>query len=247
MVHRTVLAIKSARLPTVHVLLFCAASAAIAIVASGRLAGRALDTSEILDLTAQPPRNEQGYPGIPGMSGGGGAWRPGPDDTLRYQLPLAAEILHAQPSKDGNFVVEVLLRNTDSAPFDLPSSRNLTAVEKPGNRSRRVFFFRLQSVGGGVHEGEALGFAATGGSTSIPGSFISLDPGKSLRVLLLASSDSIRRSFTQESEKLGVKVTCQEWKLDDNRFFLSGISAELASANIIQFVLHGEQIAPVQP
>jgi len=240
----TLLAIKHRRLLIIHVVLLWVASTTII---SGRLAGQASETLGVLDLTAEVPRSEQGHPGIPGMSGGGGGWRPGPGDTAQYQLPLAADILRTSANHDGNFVVEVLLRNMDSVPFDLPSSRNLTAVEKSGNRSRRVFFFRLQPVGGGAREGEALGFAATGSSTSIPGSFISLDPGKSLRVLLLASSDSIRRSFTQKSDKLGVKVTCQEWKLDDNRFFLSGISAELASLNTIHFALRGEQVTLVQP
>ncbi len=238
----TLLAIKHGRLLIIHVVLLWAAGTTII---SGRLAGQASETPGVLDLTAEVPRSEQGYyRGIPGMSGGGGTggWRPGPDDTLRHQLPLAAEILRASPRKDGNFVVEVSLWNTGSAPFDLPSSRNLTAAQKPENRSRRVFFFQLQPVRGDAYEREVLGSAATGGSTSIPGSFISLDPGKSLRVLLLASSDSIRRSFTQKTEKLEVKVTCQEWKLDDNRFFLSGISTELGSVNTIQFARRGERI-----
>jgi hypothetical protein len=174
-------------------------------------------------------------------------WRPGPDDTVPYRLPLGIEVLRATPNKDGNFVFEVLLRNTGNVSFELPSSRDLTAVEKPGNRSRRVFFLQLQAVGASTHEGEALGSAATGGSTSLPGSFIALDPGKSLRVLLLASSASIKQSLATESGKMGVRATCQEWKLDDNRFFLSGISAELASVNTLKFTLRGEQVAPVQP
>jgi hypothetical protein len=62
--------------------------------------------------------------------------------------------------------------------------------------------------------------------------------------MLLASSNLIRRSFTKESEKLAVMVTCQEWKLDDNRFFLSGISGGLVSTNRIQFALHGDQVVP---
>lgn len=247
----TLLAIKMARLLSTHVMMLLEViSTAITIVATTRLAGQGPEMPGVLDLTAQVPRNEQGYyHGIPGMSGGGasGGWRPGPGDTVRYQLPLGLEILHASPTKEGNFAIEVLLRNADSAPFDLPTSRNLTAVEKPGNRSRRVFFFSLKPTGGSTREGETLGFAATGGSTSIPGSFITLDPGKSLRVLLLASSDSIRRSFTQKSDKLGVRVTCQEWKLDDNRFFLSGISEELASLNTIQFALRGDEISPIKP
>src|ERR1700674_947442 len=239
---------KGARLLTIQMVLVClAASITIAITAFGRQGSQESQTSGVLDLTAEVPRTDQGYPGIPGMSGGGGGWRPGPTDTQRYRLPLAVEILHASPNKDGNFVLEILVRNTDSTPFDLPNSRNITAVEKPGNRSRRVFFFRLQPAGRGAHSGDALGSAATGASTSIPGSFISLDPGKSLRLLLLASSESLRRSFTRESEGIAVKVTCDDRRLDDNRFFLSGISDELASVNTLQFALRGDQVAPIQP
>jgi hypothetical protein len=233
MVHRTVLAIKSPRLTTVHLLLFWAANIAIVIIASGRLAGKGSQTTAVLDLTAEVPRDEQGYyHGIPGSSGGGatGGWRAGPGDTVPYRLPLSLEILHATPNKDGNFVFEVLLRNTTSAPFDLPSSLNLATIEKPGNKSRRVFFLQLQPLGTSKPGILALGFAATGGSTSVPGSFTRLEPGN-----------------PQESEKLAVKVICNEWRLDDNKYFLSGMSDDLASANTIQFALRGDQVAPVQP
>jgi hypothetical protein len=247
----TLLAIKTARLLSTHVLLSLAViSIATTIVATTRSAGQGTEMPGVLDLTAQVPPNEQGYyHGIPGSSGGGatGGWRPGPSDTVPYRLPLGLEILYAKPNKDGNFVFEVLMQNTGSAPFELPTLRNLTAIEKPGNKSRRVFFLQLQPLGGSKPGVVALGSAATGGSTSVPGSFTRLEPGKSLRVLLLASSDSIKRSFTQESEKLAVKVICNEWRLDDNKYFLSGISGELASVNTIQFALRGDQIAPVQP
>jgi hypothetical protein len=247
MVQHMVHAIKSPRLPALYMLLFCSASAATAVVGSQRLASQARETLGALDLTAEVPRDEQGYyHGIPGMSGGGasGGWQPGPGDTVRYRLPLGVEILHATPDKEGNFVFEVLLRNIDSAPFLVPSFRNMTAVEKPENRSRRIFFFKVVPLVDRANESETLGSATTGGSTSIPGSFIPLHPGESLRVMLPASSNLIRRSFAKESEKLQVKVTCQEWKLDDTRFFLSGISAELTSVNAIRFALHGEQIVP---
>ncbi len=247
----TPLANKTARSVIISINALWLAAANIAVIsASGRLTGQASQTIPVLDLTAEVPPDEQGYyHGIPGSSGGGatGGWRPGPGDTVPYRLPLTLEILRATPNKDGNFVFEILLRNTDSVPFDLPSSRNITAVEKPGNRSRRVFFFQLQPHDGSKPGIVALGSASTAGSASLPGSFVRLDPGKSLKILLLASSELISRSFSQQSEKLAVKVICNEWRLDDNRFFLSGLSAELASVNTIQFAMRGDQIAPVQP
>jgi len=181
------------------------------------------------------------------MSGGGGAWRPGPGDTVKYHLPLTAEIVGVSANKDGNFVIEVSLRNTDSAPFDLPSSSKLTTIEKPGNKSRRVFFFQLQPLGGRKASIVALGSAATAGSTNLPESFVRLDPGNSLKILLLASSDLISRSFGPQSEELAVKVICNEWRLDDNRFFLNGISDELTSVNKAQFAIRHNQVVYLQP
>jgi hypothetical protein len=244
----TICAIKRVRLLIAHLLLWTTASIATMIAATTKLDSQEPGAPGVLDLTAPVPHNEQGYyHGIPGSSGGGGAWRPGPGDTMPYRLPLSLEILRATPNKDGNFVVEILVRNTDSAAFNVPASPNLTTTEKPGNKSRRVFFLQLQPLAGSNPGIVALGSATTAASINLPGSFIRLGPGKSLKILLLASSDFIRRSFSQESQKLEVKATCQEWKLDDNRFFLSGMSGELASLNTIQFALHGEQVAPVQP
>ena len=178
--------------------LWLGASAGALILASGRPTTQGSQGISILDLTAEVSPNEQGYyHGIPGSSGGGatGGWRPGPGDTVRYQLPLSLEVLDATLNKDSNFVFELLLRNTGDARFDLPSSPKLTTIEKPGNKSRRVFFLQLQPLTGSRPGIVPLGFAAIAGSTSIPGSFIRLDPGKSLKILLLASSDLIRRSF----------------------------------------------------
>lgn len=236
-----------ARAVAIGLVLSCLAAGIATLIAEPeRSLGQEREPPTVLDLTADVPSSQQGYPGIPGMSGGGG-WRPGPTDTVRYGLPLTAEILDASPDKDGNFVFELLLRNTGNVPFGLPSFRNLTTIEKPGNKARRVFFFQVQPVGGGTHEGQTVGSAATGGSTSIPGSIIRLDPGKSMRVLLLASSNLLRRSFKQESEKLGVRIICAEWKLDDNRFFLNGISTQLESVNTINFVVRDGNPAPVKP
>jgi hypothetical protein len=232
------------------ILVWMAVGIVAGIPLSGSLLGQASQTVPVLDLTAEVSPDEQGYyHGIPGSSGGGatGGWRPGPGDTVRYQLPLSMEIVGASTNKDGNFVFEVLLRNTANAPFDLPSSLKLTTIEKPVNKSRRIFFFQLEPLGGSKPRIMALGLATTAGSTSIGGSFVRLDPGKSLRILLLAPSDSIRRSFSEGSQKLALNVICNEWVLDDNRFFLSGLSAELASINTIQFASHGGQITLVRP
>jgi hypothetical protein len=192
----------------------------------------------VLDLVTEAQPAEAGYfHGIPGSSGGGasGGWKPGPDDTVQYSLPLTIRITRATTNTEGNFVFEVLLQNTGTVPFDLPGSSKLTTVEKPGNKSRCLFFFQLQPLNGSKPLILALGSATTAGSASVPGSFIRIDPGKSVKVLLLGSSSAIKRSFDKESKKLAVKAICNEWRLDDNRFFLRGISNDLDSVNAIRF------------
>ena len=224
------------------------AANAVAALATGTLRNRGSQTTSVLDLTAAVPHEQQGYyHGIPGISGGGGAWRPGPGDTVRYRLPLDLEIVNAIPNKDGDFVVEISLRNASNAAFDLPSTLNVTSIERPENRARRIFFFKLQPIGGTAREGDTVGFAATAGSISIPGSSVAIEPNKALRILLPASSEAIRRYLVSESHKLIVRLSCQEWKLDDDRFFLAGLSTDLPSENTIAFSLHGGQVAVVRP
>jgi hypothetical protein len=68
-----------------------------------------------------------------------------------------------------------------------------------------------------------------------------------VKVLLLGSSSAIKRSFDKESKKLAVKAICNEWRLDDNRFFLRGLSNDLDSVNAIDFVRSGDQILRAEP
>jgi hypothetical protein len=104
----------------------------------------AQSTGTLLDLTSEIPSTERGVPGIPGArAGGSNAGSLGPS---RYRLPLVVGVLRSSINEKGLPVVEVLLKNVGNAPFELPSSRNLTEIERPGNRSQRVFFIDLQTV-----------------------------------------------------------------------------------------------------
>ncbi len=103
--------------------------------------------STTLDLTAKPPTGERGYPGIPGAEMGGFSG-PGPGRaTSTYSLPLQVQILNSLVDSERNFVIEVAVRNVGDTVFELPSSRNLTKIEAPGNKSQRLFFFMLQPSG----------------------------------------------------------------------------------------------------
>ena len=205
-----------------------------------------LKTTTVLDLTAKIPPSQADYQGIPGMSGGGGGGHPGPNDTARYRLPLAIRVVQASPSRGDNFEVEIEVRNVSGLPFDLPSSQDLGKIEKAGNRSKRVFFFALDSVAQPGSESQSIGSATTGGSQDVPGSFIRLAPHASLRIILPASEGLVRRALGKRTATQ-IQATCQEWTLDDRRFFLKGISDQLASINTIQFVLRDGELVTLQP
>jgi hypothetical protein len=200
--------------------------------------------SRVLDLTEKISSAEQGFPGIPGQSFGGPV---GLKDSSRYQLPLEIQILAVSARGEGDFTLEILVRNIGNADFELPSSRNITLVEKAGNKSQRIFFFHVKVPPVQQAESVDVGFAATGGSTSVPNSFLRLAPGESLRVLLPASAEMLKRAFKQPMEHVEARVVCSEWQLEDARYFIRAGSDDAASKNVINFVLRDGRPAALQP
>jgi hypothetical protein len=203
-------------------------------------------SSPALDLTEKVPPSEQGYPGIPGQAWTGGGDRHAPDSS-RYQLPFDVQIVSASARNPDEFIFEVLLRNTSKVDVDFPTSRNITAVEKPGNKSQRLFFFDVRPVAGKQDDAEHIGFAATGGSTSVPHSFTRLVPGGSLRVLLPASAEMLKRAFREPVDHVEARVVCHEWQLEDARYFIRASSVDAVSKNVIKFELRGGKPTALQP
>lgn len=202
--------------------------------------------STTLDLTAKPPTGERGYPGIPGAEMGGFSG-PGPGRaTSTYSLPLQVQILNSLVDSERNFVIEVAVRNVGDTVFELPSSRNLTKIEAPGNKSQRLFFFMLRPSGRNQTD-QLLRSIPVGGSSSVPGSFKRLGPGETLRVLLPVSGEEVRRAFKDGIKELDVRIVCSEWQLEDDRYFIRGRSADLASSNTIKFVLRDGDPVALQP
>src|SRR5713226_7061665 len=161
----------------------------IAALSSGRSPASQQDsqTTTTLDLTARIPADQQGAT-APGAQGGSVA-------TPHYQFPLETRILRASADEEGNFVIEVLLHNKGSVAFDLPFSRDIGKVEEAGNRSRRIFFFLVRAKKERQREPKTIDGRATGGSTSLPGSYLHLNPGQSVRVLLPASANFVKQAL----------------------------------------------------
>jgi len=201
-------------------------------------------SAPVIDLTKEVLASERGQPGIPGLAGGGGGTSvKGPS---RYRLPLAVQVLQNSVNEKGEVVVAVLVRNTGSSAFDLPVSRNITEIQKAGNSSQRMFFFDVQTVtAGAVREG--AGGGVTAGSTSISASFVRLDPGSSLEVLLPTSQSLLRNAFTDGVSTVRIRVVCNEWKLEDTSYFLQATSEEVVSTNMISLGLRDGKVIAPQP
>lgn len=197
-----------------------------------------------LDLATPSGESQKGRNDMPA---GGGSWRTGQKNNSRYQLPFLIQILSVSAQDNGDFTLEVLLRNTGNADFELPSSRNITTVEKPGNKSQRLLFFRVRPVAEKQGDAESIGFAATGGSTSVPNSFLRLAPGEAVRVLIPASAELVKRAFKGPMERVEAHVVCSEWQLEDDRYFIRASSDDAASKNVIKFVLRGGKPTALQP
>jgi hypothetical protein len=181
-----------------------------------------------IDLTTPPPSNQQGR-GVPGATGGGT-----PDTWLgpaTYPLRLRLTILHVTVSKTSNFVLDASVQNVGHTSFNLPVSQNITQIEAPANKDRRVFFFRILSLPPGGGRPETVGWAATATAQGLPNSAVLLEPGQSVRVLLRAEADRVRKALPAGTNQLKVRVVCGEWTLQDGRFFLQAEAHELPSVN----------------
>jgi len=182
------------------------------------------DTPRVLDLTAKVPVSRQGYSGLPG--GVGGSWVPQP-----YRLPLDARIAHSSVNTEGNFIVEVVLRNTGNVPFDLPASQEVAKIQQLVNASKRIFFIRLLPIGDERQQQDSVGFAQTAGSPSAPGSFLRLQPGDAVRVLVAANANLVRQSLAKMTDNVEIKAICGEWNLANDRYFVQASAQDLSSSN----------------
>lgn len=198
----------------------------------------------VLDLTEKVLAIDEDFSGIPGESFGGPI---GQSDRSRYQVPIEIKILSVSDTNDGDFTIDVLIRNTGTTEFDLPSSKNLTSIERPGNKGQRLFFFHVRPLTENPRDVESMEVVATGGSITVPNSFRRLAPGESLRVLLPAHAEIIKRVLKGSTEQLEVRVECNEWQLEDTRYFIKASSNRAVSKDVIKFALRNGKPVVLQP
>ena len=193
--------------------------------------------SRYIDLTKPPLTGQQGL-GVPGGSGG-------TFQAPRYKLPLRLEIIHLSAVGTGEFVLQVRLENTGTAPFDLPVSRNISDVQRTPSASRRVFSLAIRQVS--PAHAKTWTVAVTAGSASMPHSLLPLQPGESAQVLIQVLSGRLKEAIPTDTRRFDVRVLCDEWTLDDDRFFVRAKSQEIASENAAKFRITDGTVIAAQP
>jgi hypothetical protein len=215
------------------ILLICVASAV-------RARPQTSQPSVALDFTKKDlVAAGQALPGIPGQNFSSIESNP------KYELPLEVRILGVSLHSSGDFVFDVLIRNVGTVTFDLPTSRNIPEILKNKNISQRIFFLQISSPNRDGGQVDTLFGAALGGSTGIPGSYLRLAPGESTRVLLPVAEEIVKRAF-HGLKTVEATVACNEWTLEEGRYFLRSSSNETISRNKSKFALVEGRVA-LQP
>lgn len=224
----------------VHSIRWIAATALLAICGTiGTSAQIRHAATPVLDLSKPVPAEEQ-LTSMPGAQVGviGGIGRvPRP-----YTLPLTVTLVSIEPRHfwaHGKLSVEMDLQNTGSSAFDFPASLKRATVLKQGNEGRRTFLYWL--VLEDAQHGRKLkfGIGSSDGSKSVPGSFLRLEPGRRVRVLLQGGLDSTDQQQTLskwiEEGVNQVRVAAQvyEWKYEDARYFIENEAEPVLSGNVV--------------
>jgi hypothetical protein len=183
-----------------------------------------------LDFTKPAPPAEQGRRGVPGGQGGSDASPP-------YKLPLRLELLEAAVSSENHYTIRATIKNIGNQDFKLPVWKDLTEVEKSGNKSQKLFFFLVKAIPEGKVEPVGIGDGVVGASASLPNSTVTLEPGQSASVILPLSMRQIERALRGSRREVEVRVFCNEWQMDESRYATRASSEELVSTNSLSFVL----------
>jgi hypothetical protein len=188
-----------------------------------------------LDFTKPAPPAEQGRRGVPGGQGGSDASPP-------YKLPLRLELLEAAVSSENHYTIRATIKNIGNQDFKLPVWKDLTEVEKSGNKSQKLFFFLVKAIPEGKVEPVGIGDGVVGASASLPNSTVTLEPGQSASVILPLSMGQIERALRGSRREVEVRVFCNEWQMDESRYATRASSEELVSTNSLSFVLQDEKL-----
>jgi hypothetical protein len=208
--------VRKQRCPSVAKVLLAIAGAIVAL-------GAGNGQPPVIDLTKSPPDRTEAA-AAPGYS----------TRVPTYVLPLTLLVERVRSTAAGELTVDLLLRNTGSTDFELPASQDSSRILQNGNKGRSTFIFRMRTVGTRPEQVISSAVGSLSGSSSVPNSFLRLKPNAAVRILLKADIDFLEQWKTQGTTVAEVQLICSEWKLDDDRFYISATSRDLKSENVVK-------------
>lgn len=180
----------------------------------------------LVDLTTPQSQGQDGL-GVPGL--GISAIEGQPVDEHKYEMPLRIEIVRSSVDKSGDFILQVKIQNIGQAAVELPVSRKASDVERKSGSFRRELFFTVRPMATESRPPNVVG--ATVGSHAVPPSLVRLEPLQSFRVLLRVESRWVKSSLPRDGKEIRVEVTCGEWALKDDSFFIESTAQNVISGN----------------
>lgn len=145
-------------------------------------------------------------------------------------LPLSLEEVQLTTVDVNDYRVRVKVVNRGTASFRMPSSLNARAVDAKGNRGRRTMLFELDIRDVSADKSQTVAIAVAKCSDSIPESYVSLDPGQSVEVLMRLSANSLWK--LQSIRDLKIRLRISESVLSNSAFFIEAMSAPLVSTEL---------------
>lgn len=179
-----------------------------------------------LDIRRQSTSDEQSdrFPGYSVGYSSGGVMSGFYDLPLRIVTFIVTDNAGDATSLD----CRITLLNASKSVFMFSSSLNAKRTEADGNRGRRELLFSI--VGTANSQFKRTVVQTTYGSTSVPGSYRSLNPGQEIVVEFSARRSEIRPPTNMG--QLTVVCECKEWTIADQAFTIIAESRPIFSPAI---------------
>ena len=159
--------------------------------------------------------------------------------TALAPLPIEVQVQDISmlvPTDPKSVTVQFLVRNIGTGPIDVPASRDTAGVLTSDNKGRRELGLSLIVQPLGTGKSFSFSMAPAAGAISVPGSMVTLPPGRSLVIRTVCESfdisDAEERETTLGMADVNVRVT--EYALENRRYVIEQYFESVLSTNTVR-------------
>jgi len=155
-----------------------------------------------------------------------------------YQLPLKIEMADIRNVGDDQSEVEMIVTNSGSTNFQLPTELPNELFRKNGSR-RKAFSFLLRVEDPSTDKVTLSVIAVTYSSDLRPSSYLLISPGERVLIKALWNRNSV--SIDPRSKQILVTAGCSEYVLQNNDFIIKERSSQVFDLHKMSIHLGGSQ------